>query len=202
MCCVTRRSPGPSQEQLGYVTFGMPMCEIAIPALRQSHRLHSRVLDCVDPRGGAPSDNMQYEHNSLRTIGHDLETSSPGALYREFQKFMRILTTLIEKPTEVYHNSHKRPKRPNYDGCSWAFSKESRQNSHEFLDFPVQCTRLKKSPIAQDGFRALKISRREDSFTKTEFAKETDLRILFRKRCIVVRIQDSAINSDAFFTYS
>ena len=48
-----------------------------------------------------------------------LETSLPGALEREFWRFMRILATFLGKTHRIHQNSHKRPKHPNYDGFLW-----------------------------------------------------------------------------------
>ena len=40
----------------------------------------------------------------------------------------------LEKPTETYHNSHKRPKHPNYDGFLWPFPRKVvRMNSRTSL---------------------------------------------------------------------
>ena len=66
-----------------------------------------------------------------------LETPLPAALSREFREFMRILTTFPWKePTKIHHNSHKRPKHPNYDGFLVGF--------FFFPKFPLQCTRWNK----------------------------------------------------------
>ena len=69
-----------------------------------------------------------------------LETFLVGALYREFREFMRILTTFLGKPTDIHQNSGVSAVCANYDGFLWFFSKESRQNLHEFPKFSIQCT--------------------------------------------------------------
>ena len=50
-----------------------------------------------------------------------LETFLVGALYKEFQKFVRILMAFLGKSTEIHHNSNERPKHLNYDGFLWIF---------------------------------------------------------------------------------
>ena len=54
---------------------------------------------------------------------------------RHAPEFMRVLMTFLRKPTEIHHNSGV------FRLISVGFSKESRQNSQEFLKFPIQCTR-------------------------------------------------------------
>ena len=59
---------------------------------------------------------------STHTWEPRLETFLADALYREFREnHARILMPFLGKSTEIHHNSHKRPKRPNYDGFWWIF---------------------------------------------------------------------------------
>ena len=60
---------------------------------------------------GEEGERPLFFRNILEVLKELLETSLPGALYREFREFMRILMTVLgETPPKVYQNSHKRPK--------------------------------------------------------------------------------------------
>ena len=68
------------------------------------------------------------------------ETFLAGALYREFREFMRILTAFLGKTHRNPSQLVQTAETPELWWISVGFSKESRQNSHEFPKFPIQCT--------------------------------------------------------------
>ena len=67
----------------------------------------------------------------------ELETFSPGAFYREFREFMRILMTFLGKTSRSPSEFAQKAEHPNYDGFLLVFSRNVitiRMNSRNSLD--------------------------------------------------------------------
>ena len=88
-------------------------------------------------------------------FGSRLETFLAGALYREFRKFMRILTTSLEKQAEIHHNSGVSAICTNYDGFLWVFPRKGvriRMNSRNSL-YNAPAKKVSKSIAKQNSWK-------------------------------------------------